>query len=69
MIDKARDLIAPVLGREISGRLIETIFKIENTPDIRSLRPMLQPTGATHARPPQQQQGRRRGRGASPYGY
>ncbi len=26
VIDKARDLIAPVLGREISGRLIETIF-------------------------------------------
>ena len=43
VIDKARDLIAPVLGREISGRLIETIFKIEDTPDIRSLRPMLQP--------------------------
>jgi len=43
VIDKARDLMAPVLGREISGRLIETIFKIENTPDIRSLRPMLQP--------------------------
>ena len=43
VIDKTRDLIAPVLGREISGRLIETIFKIEDTPDIRSLRPMLQP--------------------------
>jgi 2-methylcitrate dehydratase PrpD len=43
VIDKARDLIAPVLGREISGRLIETIFKIEDTPDIRGLRPMLQP--------------------------
>jgi 2-methylcitrate dehydratase PrpD len=43
VIDKARDLIAPVLGREISARLIEAIFKIEDTPDIRSLRPMLQP--------------------------
>ncbi|MGA6967909.1 MAG: MmgE/PrpD family protein, partial [Xanthobacteraceae bacterium] len=43
VIDKARDLIAPVLGREISGRLIETIFSIEDISDIRSLRPMLQP--------------------------
>jgi hypothetical protein len=32
-----------VLGREISGRLIETIFSIEDISDIRSLRPMLQP--------------------------
>jgi 2-methylcitrate dehydratase PrpD len=43
VIDKTRDLIAPVLGREISGRLIETIFSIEDISDIRSLRPMLQP--------------------------
>jgi 2-methylcitrate dehydratase PrpD len=43
VIDKVRDLMAPVLGREISGRLIETIFSIEDISDIRSLRPMLQP--------------------------
>ena len=43
VIDKARDLIAPVLGREISGRLIETIFSIEDISDVRKLRPLLQP--------------------------
>jgi 2-methylcitrate dehydratase PrpD len=43
VIDKARDLITPVLGKEKSAQLIETIFAIENTPDIRSLRPLLQP--------------------------
>jgi 2-methylcitrate dehydratase PrpD len=43
VIDKARDLIVPVLGAETSARLIETIFTIENTKDIRSLRPLLQP--------------------------
>src|SRR5262249_21225537 len=42
-VDKARDLITPVLGKEKSAQLIETIFAIENTPDIRSLRPLLQP--------------------------
>jgi 2-methylcitrate dehydratase PrpD len=43
VIDKTRDLIAPVLGREISGRLIETIFSIEDISDVRKLRPLLQP--------------------------
>lgn len=43
VMDKARDLISPVLGRETSARLIETIFKIEHVQDIRSLRPLLQP--------------------------
>jgi 2-methylcitrate dehydratase PrpD len=42
VIDKARDLIAPVLGREKSGRLIEAIFALEEAADIRSLRPLLQ---------------------------
>ena len=42
VIDKARDLIAPVLGREKSERLIETVFAIETVTDIRSLRPLLQ---------------------------
>jgi 2-methylcitrate dehydratase PrpD len=43
VIDKARDLIAPVLGGAKSERLIETIYGIETVPDIRSLRPLLQP--------------------------
>ena len=42
VIDKARDLTAPVLGREKSDKLIETIFAIEAVTDIRSLRPLLQ---------------------------
>ena len=42
VIDKARDLTAPVLGREKSDRLIETVFAIETVADIRSLRPLLQ---------------------------
>ncbi len=40
--DKARDLIAPILGRETAARLIETVFAIETVTDIRSLRPRLQ---------------------------
>jgi 2-methylcitrate dehydratase PrpD len=35
--DKARDLIAPVLGRDTSERLIETVYAIETVTDIRSL--------------------------------
>lgn len=42
VIEKARDLTTPVLGRETSTRLIETIFEIENVPDIRNLRRMVQ---------------------------
>jgi 2-methylcitrate dehydratase PrpD len=42
VIDKARDLISPVLGREPATRLIETIFDIDSLTDIRSLRRLLQ---------------------------
>jgi 2-methylcitrate dehydratase PrpD len=42
VIDKARDLTAPVLGREKSEQLIATIFAIEAVTDVRSLRPLLQ---------------------------
>jgi 2-methylcitrate dehydratase PrpD len=42
VIDKASDLIVPVLGRDPSKRLIETIFAIEAITDIRSLRRLLQ---------------------------
>jgi len=42
VIDKARDLIAPVLGRDPSTRLIDTIFDIEKLTDVRSLRRLLQ---------------------------
>jgi 2-methylcitrate dehydratase PrpD len=42
VIDKARDLISPVLGREPATLLIETIFDIDSLTDIRSLRRLLQ---------------------------
>jgi hypothetical protein len=42
VIAKARDLIAPVLGRDASLRLIDTIFAIERVTEIRSLRRLLQ---------------------------
>jgi 2-methylcitrate dehydratase PrpD len=42
VIDKARDLTAPVLGREKSEKLIETVFAIETVTDVRNLRPLLQ---------------------------
>jgi 2-methylcitrate dehydratase PrpD len=42
VIDKARDLIAPVLGGDTSELLINTVYEIENVPDIRRLRPLLQ---------------------------
>src|SRR5215471_12798246 len=37
VIEKARDLIAPALGREASTRVIDTIFDIENVTEVRSL--------------------------------
>jgi 2-methylcitrate dehydratase PrpD len=42
VIEKARDLTAPVLGRETSERLIETVYAIETVTNVRSLRPLLQ---------------------------
>ncbi len=41
---KCRDLMAPVLGASQTGRLIESIFALENTKDLRGLRPLLQRT-------------------------
>ncbi len=37
VIDKARDLTAPILGREQSERLIEAVYAIESVPDVRKL--------------------------------
>jgi 2-methylcitrate dehydratase PrpD len=42
VIAKARDLTAPVLGRDTSTRLIETIFEIEKVTEVRGLRRLLQ---------------------------
>jgi 2-methylcitrate dehydratase PrpD len=42
VIEKARDLIAPVLGSEKSGRLIDTVYAMEAVTNIRTLQPLLQ---------------------------
>jgi 2-methylcitrate dehydratase PrpD len=42
VIEKSRDLTAPILGPEKSDRLIKTVFAIETVTDVRSLRPLLQ---------------------------
>jgi hypothetical protein len=42
VIDKVRDLTAPVLGRDPSAKLIETILEIEKVADVRTLRRMFQ---------------------------
>jgi 2-methylcitrate dehydratase PrpD len=42
VVTKARDLIEPVLGGAIAGRLIATILALEETRDLRSLRGLLQ---------------------------
>jgi len=42
VVEKSRDLIAPVLGAAQTARLIERILAIEAIPDIRELRPLLQ---------------------------
>ena len=42
VVDKARDLIAPVLGTPTAQKLIDTLLAIEAVKDIRSLRPLLQ---------------------------
>jgi len=42
VVDKARDLIAPVLGAATAQTLITTLMTIEGVKDIRTLRPLLQ---------------------------
>ncbi|HEY6362527.1 MAG TPA: MmgE/PrpD family protein, partial [Vicinamibacterales bacterium] len=41
VIDKARDLIDPVLGAATGARLVETIFALEEVKNLRTLRPLL----------------------------
>ena len=41
VVDKARDLMTPVLGAAGTGKLIETVLAIETVKDVRSLRPLL----------------------------
>jgi 2-methylcitrate dehydratase PrpD len=42
VIDKARDLMAPVLGDSTSARLIEAVYSLETMANVRALRPLLQ---------------------------
>jgi 2-methylcitrate dehydratase PrpD len=44
VIDKARDLIAPVVGGDKAEQLIKAVYGIEAVTDIRTLRPLLQRT-------------------------
>ena len=39
--DKARDLIAPVIGRDKTERLIETALALDTVADLRVLQPLL----------------------------
>jgi 2-methylcitrate dehydratase PrpD len=42
VVEKARDLTVPVLGRDTSARLIDTILGIEKVTDVRNLRRLVQ---------------------------
>jgi hypothetical protein len=42
VIAKARDLMAPVLGREKTATLIDRLFALEDVKDLRELGPLLQ---------------------------
>jgi hypothetical protein len=45
VVDKCRDLIAPVLGSAKCDRLVDTVLHIEQVADLRSLRPVFQKNG------------------------
>jgi 2-methylcitrate dehydratase PrpD len=42
VVDKARDLIAPVIGTVSAQKLIDAVLALETVKEIRSLRPLLQ---------------------------
>ena len=44
VVDKSRDLIAPVLGPSTAQKLIDAVLAIESVKDVRALRPLLQKT-------------------------
>ena len=45
VLEKARDLMAPVLGAAQAQRLIEAVLALDAAPDLRALRPLLQRRG------------------------
>ena len=42
VVEKARDLMTPVLGAAVCAKLIETVLNLESVKNIRDLRPLLQ---------------------------
>jgi 2-methylcitrate dehydratase PrpD len=44
VVEKARDLIVPVLGTAKVEKLIDTVFALESLTNVRQLRPLLQAT-------------------------
>jgi hypothetical protein len=42
VVAKCRDLMTPILGAGKSAKLIEAVLNLENTRNIRELRPLLQ---------------------------
>jgi len=42
IVDKARDLIAPILGAVQCASLIDRVLNLDQVKDIRELRPLLQ---------------------------
>ena len=42
VVDKARDLIAPIVGAATTQKLIDAVFALETLKEIRTLRPLLQ---------------------------
>jgi hypothetical protein len=42
VVDKARDLIAPLFGTAIARKLIDTLLAMETVKDVRRLRPRIQ---------------------------
>ncbi len=42
VVDKARDLMDPVLGTAVTTRLIDTVLGLDGVADVRALRPLLQ---------------------------
>jgi 2-methylcitrate dehydratase PrpD len=45
VVDKARDLIGPVLGPGRANALVDAVFGLEKLPSVRQLRPLLQREG------------------------
>jgi 2-methylcitrate dehydratase PrpD len=42
VVEKARDLVEPILGRDTTTKLTDTVFALERVTSVRTLRPLLQ---------------------------